>query len=155
VDSGPDTRKHIATVNGLLRGAAADLCRRGYVHDRSKLAEPEKATFDRVTEKLSSLTYGSEEYKAALAEMGPALDHHYAQEDHHPEHGDGTIGWMSLLQLTEMLCDWIAAGRRHEDSDIHRSIDINAGRFGYGEEIRALLHNSVEPLLANEAAKVY
>ena len=32
------------------------------------------------------LTYGSDEYKACLTEMKPALDHHYAANRHHPEH---------------------------------------------------------------------
>ncbi len=41
---------------------------------------------------------------------------------------------MNLLQLTEMLCDWIAATRRHSDGDIHGSITKNRDRFGYGPE---------------------
>lgn len=323
-DSRPDTHEHIATVRGLVNGVAIDLLDRGHRHDRSKLASPEVETFDAVTPLLANMTYGSDEYKATLAEMGIALGHHYRENRHHPEHaeaelewrqatidGDGwpyevsnlgdvrnadgktrrahinafgyarlqlaregtkqnvfvhrlvaeafvenpdakpevnhrdgdklnnaaanlewvtrgenvrhahdaglvpstakwvvrceqedlvtlgssdmarklrergydraesagilraaetggthlglsfdtmlvtewqrsRVGWMNLLDLTEMLCDWIAATRRHPDGDIHRSIDQNAERFGYGDEIRRLLHNSVEPLLALE-----
>jgi len=39
-----------------------------------------------MTPKLAGSTYGSEEYKAFLGQMKPALDHHYAVNDHHPEH---------------------------------------------------------------------
>lgn len=57
---------------------------------------------------------------------------------------------MNLLQLTEMLCDWIAATRRHADGDIHDSIKQNAKRFGSAPEIERLLHNSVDAILAVE-----
>lgn len=147
-DSRSDTEAHIDQVDTLLRGFATDLIVRGAKHDASKLQDPEKPIFDQVSGQLAELTYGSDEYKAALLNMRPALEHHYAANDHHPEHFEGGVGEMNLPQLVEMLCDWIAASRRHDDGDVHRSIDLNAERFGYGEELRALLHNSVEPLEA-------
>lgn len=206
-DSREDTEKHIAQVRGLLLGAASDLAARSEVHDASKLVEPEKGTFDRVTPQLRALTYGSPDYKAALESMGPALAHHYEVNDHHPEHfppgpvhetdveveaafhpsgdeytfaiatcgecdwtqrgdeGDvrdaaamheeehfkpGGINEMNLLQLLEMVCDWVAATRRHDDGDIHRSIDLNAERFGYGEPITSMLHATADELLRLE-----
>ena len=59
---------------------------RALVHDASKLEEPEKSAFDRATPNLKSLAYGSGAYYAALKEVGPALQHHYAANDHHPGH---------------------------------------------------------------------
>jgi hypothetical protein len=156
-DSRVDTHEHIGQVRGLVLGVAADLTTRAHVHDASKLTEPELSVFNEFTPKLRDSTYGSDEYKRFLDGMGEGLRHHYAANDHHPEHfvaespdeHDG-IAAMSLVQLTEMLCDWIAATRRHADGDIHRSIEQNAERFGYGEEIKRLLHQSVGPLLATE-----
>ncbi len=55
-------------------------------HDRSKTESPEVECFDEYTPKLKGATYGSDEYKQWLAEMKPALDHHYAANRHHPEH---------------------------------------------------------------------
>lgn len=145
-DSRPDTYERIAEVRGLLLAAVGDLQRRAHEHDLSKLSSPEREVFDRVTPRLRELTYGSDEYKASLAEMGPALQHHYEVNDHHPEHFAGGIGEMNLVQLVEMLCDWLAATRRHADGDIRRSIELNAERFGYGDEIKRLLLNTL-PLL--------
>jgi hypothetical protein len=142
-DSRPATYQHIGQVRSLLLGAAGELMARAHRHDASKLVSPEVEVFDEVSAKLSTLTYGSDEYKASLREMGPALEHHYEVNDHHPEHFENGIREMNLLQVTEMLCDWIAASRRHSDGDIRRSIDFNADRFGYGREIRQLLHNTV------------
>jgi hypothetical protein len=38
-----------------------------------------------------------------------------------------------------MLADWKAATLRHADGDLARSIEQNAERFGYGDEIKRLL----------------
>jgi hypothetical protein len=145
-DSRPDTWEHIDTVRGLLGIVTRDLQRRADVHDRSKLQEPEVSTFNEFTPKLRDSTYGSDEYKRFLEGMGEGLQHHYAVNDHHPEHFEGGIADMSLLQLTEMLCDWLAATKRHADGDIRRSIEQNAERFGYGDELKRLLHNTVDAL---------
>ena len=142
VDSRPDTWAHIHTVQRILGEVITDLQRRALAHDQSKLASPEVEVFDRVTVKLRGLTYGSDEYKATLAEMGLGLEHHYAANDHHPEHFAGGVHDMSLVQLLEMLCDWKAATMRHDDGDLERSIEDGAERFGYGDEIRGLLLNT-------------
>lgn len=79
------TWEHINTVMRLLASAQIELMRRQFTHDRSKLKPPEVDTFTEYTSKLKGTTYGSEEYKQMLAEMKPALDHHYVNNRHHPE----------------------------------------------------------------------
>lgn len=150
-DSRPDTLQHIREVQEVMWRIIDDLMQRAAMHDASKLSSPEREVFDEFTPKLRESTYGSEEYKQFLAAMGEGLRHHYAANSHHPEHIDGTVGWMGLPELTEMLCDWLAATRRHEDGDIRRSIEQNAERFGYGEEIKQLLLNTL-PLLESSDA---
>ncbi len=143
-DSRPDTWLHIHTVQSYMGEVIRDLTLRAHKHDQSKLVEPEVGTFDEFTPKLRDSTYGSDEYKTFLARMGDGLGHHYAENDHHPEHfGDG-IHEMHLGQLIEMLCDWKAATMRHVDGDLERSIRQNAERFGYGDEIRELLLNTAQ-----------
>jgi len=85
-DSRPETYKHISQVQGFLGRVIANLLCRSQEHDRSKLASPEVEAFDENTPKLAATTYGSDEYKALLAAIKPALDHHYAENSHHPEH---------------------------------------------------------------------
>jgi hypothetical protein len=144
VDSRPETRKHIAQVALFLLRAVEELGDRARDHDASKLESPEVEVLDRETPILAGLTYGSPEYAACLARMRPMLDHHYAVNRHHPEHfgADGMRG-MSLLDLLEMICDWMAAARRHTDGDVRRSIEINQKRFGYGDDLKAILLNTV------------
>ena len=138
-DSRPDTCAHIQTVQDLVFEVVQNLVQRAQVHDRSKLASPEVEIFDEFTPKLKDSTYGSDEYKGFLAAMKPALDHHYAQNTHHPEHFPNGINGMSLLDITEMLCDWKAATMRHADGDLRKSIEINQKRFGYSDELKQIL----------------
>lgn len=141
-DSTADTKRHIKRVRRLMRACITELKERAIRHDASKLEEPEKSVFDRVTPKLAGSTYDSEEYRSFLADMKPALDHHYAVNDHHPEHFRYGIHGMDLIQLLEMVCDWKAASERHEDGDIFRSIHVNAKRFGYSSELQGILHRT-------------
>jgi len=186
MDSRIDTYRHIQTVQAILAKAIADLQRRALIHDQSKLASPEVEIFDEMTPKLAASTYGSDEYKGFLAQMKPALDHHYAANDHHPEHyhpqpytylecggcfkrfpsnwdkccdacgytvyeqlapathQPSGLHRMSLPALLEMLCDWLAATKRHNDGDIRKSIEINQKRFGYGDELKQILLNTLK-----------
>jgi hypothetical protein len=142
-DNRNETMKHVEEVRRRLTRVIDDLTARREVHDASKFESPEREIFQEMTAKLAGSTYGSEEYKGYLAEMKPALDHHYAANSHHPEHFPDGIRGMSLLDVVEMLCDWKAATLRHNDGDIRRSIEINQKRFGYSDEMRAILLNTL------------
>lgn len=149
-DSRPDTWEHIDKVRRFLANVIANLQDRADRHDKSKLVEPEVEAFDRMTPLLASLTYGTPEYKASLAELGVALEHHYSVNSHHPEHYEDGIAGMSLLDLTEMLVDWKAASLRMRKpmpaSDFIRSIALNQERFGYSDELRSILENTAREL---------
>lgn len=142
-DSTQDTLDHIEKVQWRMKQMRDMLYLRSEVHDQSKLQPPEKAIFDIVTPKLKTLTYGSDEYKAALVEMGEGLTHHYAVNSHHPEHYTLGIDGMTLLDLLEMLCDWKAASERHADGDMLKSLEINKARFGISDQLAAILLNTI------------
>ena len=171
-DSKEDTLNHVITVRkyaGMLQNA---LFEQSLKHDKSKTEEPEKAIFDEFTPKLKYSTYGSDEYKSYLKEMKVALDHHYANNSHHPEHfkkyicngcfkeykempnscdvcgysqfqEEPDISQMTLVDLCEMISDWKAATLRHNDGDILKSLEINQKRFRYSDELKQILANTV------------
>jgi hypothetical protein len=143
MDSTSETNDHIRHFQDFLFKIICELDRRYVLHDQSKLEEPEKSGFDQVTKKLHGITYGSEEYQQCLQEMKPFLDHHYANNSHHPEHTKDGIKGMSLVDIIEMLCDWKAATLRHHDGDIKRSIEINQKRFGYSDELKQIFLNTI------------
>ncbi len=143
-DSTDDTRKHIGQVRDALTTFIIKLSARSLLHDASKLSDPEKPLFDKMTPKLAKLTYGSDEYKDALRELGTALEHHYAHNSHHPEHYENGIDGMDLLDVVEMLCDWKAATERHDNGDLAKSLEINRRRFGIGDQLYAILLNTAK-----------
>jgi hypothetical protein len=142
-DQRPKTLEHIKEVGSRLNSVMVGLSIRIALHDASKLVSPEREIFDEYTPKLRDTTYGSDEYNGYLKEMKVALDHHYANNRHHPEHFENGIKDMILIDIIEMLCDWKAATLRHADGDILKSIEHNQKRFGYSDELKKILENTV------------
>lgn len=137
-----ETHCHIHRVRDLLGRVVSEFVDRASRHDLSKLEEPEASVFEEMTSKLRGCTYGSDEYKGFLAQMKPALDHHYANNSHHPEHYSSGIQGMDLFDVLEMLVDWKAATERHADGCLAKSIELNQKRFGYSDELKAILVNT-------------
>ena len=142
-ESTTETLKHIKQVSTFLWHVICVIGKRITLHDASKLQEPEKSMYDKYTPLLRSMTYGSDEYKATLKEMGVALNHHYQVNTHHPEHYPNGINGMSLLDLIEMLADWKAASLRHADGNILDSLEINKARFGISDQLHEVLKNTI------------
>lgn len=143
IDSRIQTYEHIQIVQGLMGKVIRNLQDRQRDHDQSKLKSPEVEVFDVMIPGLAASTYGTSEYVAMLAEMKPALDHHYSHNSHHPEYYPNGLLGMSLMDLIEMICDWEAATLRHNDGDIQRSMEVNQKRFGYSDELKQVFKNTV------------
>lgn len=138
------TMRHIETVRNHLNACIQELLIRAEQHDQSKLESPEVEAYDAITHRLRGLTYGSEEYRAVLREYKPAIEHHYAHNRHHPEWHKNGYRDMTLIDLLEMLCDWKSASLRHDNGNINKSLEINQQRFGYSDELKQILMNTVD-----------
>lgn len=139
-----ETSEHMRNVTKFIARIMSDLTERAAAHDESKLLSPEFPIFMEFTPRLKNCTYNSDEYKGYLKEMQVALNHHYAENRHHPEHFENGINGMNIVDLIEMFCDWKAATLRHADGDIRRSIEQNKDRFGLSDQLVQILNNSVE-----------
>lgn len=145
LEANASTQAHIDLVRRLLRAAAFELIVRGEVHDRSKFSPEEVDMFARFTPRLRGMTYDSPEYRACLAEMKAhgGLQHHYANNRHHPEFFADGIDGMDLFDVLEMFVDWAASTRRHADGDIMSSIEKNRARFGMSDQLVSIFRNTV------------
>ena len=144
-DSKKDTLKHIKRVAYYLNKCRKEIVKRAKLHDYDKIYNKiEKKLFDEYTPKLKRCTYGSDEYKTFLNGLKEGLDIHYKNNRHHPEHFENGMRGMNLIDLLEMICDWKAASERHSDGNIYKSIEINQERFGYSDDIKSILRNTVD-----------
>lgn len=137
------TVEHIENVSKILWRLGKDLRKRGVEHDKSKLMAPESDVFAEFTHKLKGTTFGSDEYKQYLAAMKPALDHHYANNRHHPEHHLNGVDDMTLIDLLEMVADWKAATLRHADGNIWTSLEIQRKKLGLSDQLAKIFANTI------------
>ncbi|MEG3878837.1 DUF5662 family protein [Microcoleus sp. herbarium7] len=63
------------------------------------------------------------------------------------------INEMNLFDLLEMLVDWTAATKRHNDGDIQKSLEINRDRFFMGDQLSKIFENTI-PWIEDEFAKL-
>jgi hypothetical protein len=144
------TQKHRSEVENILRCVSNQLRARGREHDKSKLTDKELPYFAQAQE-LKELRYGSKKYFASLARLKPALDHHYKNNRHHPEYHDNGIYDMNIVDIMEMLSDWLAASTRHgDDHSIFKSINFNRQRFKIKKDIAVIMWNSAIQVFGEE-----
>lgn len=138
------TRKHMQRVSELLGDAAIQIIRRAQVHDLSKLEPVELEPLQRMQDLIDregQAPYGSEEYKRRTAMLGGMIEHHYANNSHHPEHYENGIDGMDLFDLLEMVLDWKAASERGEESTMNISASVD--RFKIDPQLAAIIRNTV------------
>lgn len=138
-----DTWEHIHLVQKNINTVCSKLMERGLNHDRCKLETPEVQVFREYTPLLKSVTYGSEEYNGHLKSMKVALDHHYANSRHHPEHFKNGINDMNLIDLMEMFCDWYASTKRQYNGNIRKSVEMNRERFNISDQLIRIFENTI------------
>ena len=138
--------KHIHSVRAYLYKVIEELDERARNHDRSKLESPEQEIFGETYEELIKTEYGTPEYTKLLERVKPAIDHHYANNRHHPEHWPNGVNDMTLIDLIEMLVDWKAATVRNKNGNIRKSVEHNAGRFGMSDQLKGIFENTVREL---------
>lgn len=85
-----------------------DLTVRKYRHDVSKLSDDEYPGFVALNKTLRETSFMDENYRASLTKE--VIGIHYKNNDHHPEHFPNGIMDMNLIQISEMICDWVAVG---------------------------------------------
>lgn len=140
-DCTEDVMKHKGKVEYWLRRFWTLLEGRAEYHDDSKLKDPrEKALFDYWTPELRRLTFGSDEYKLALDGMGEGVKLHYKANRHHPEHFENGVDDMTLIDVVEMVADWMAAA---EAKNTHVDLDRAAKRFGLSEQLVKIIANQL------------
>lgn len=138
-----DLVDHKQRVASYMQIVANDLFKRAAVHDNSKFSPEEYGPYDEAFPHLQKYAYGTEELRAELRKIKPAIAHHFQANDHHPEHFETGILGMDLIQLVEMVCDWLAASERSQ-TDMSKGLQINKERFHLDEQLSAAIYHTVK-----------
>ena len=113
-------------------------------HDLSKTSEEEFSTYARVIPKVKGLPFGSVEAREKIKELGPALQHHYENNRHHPEHFEKGIAGMHLIDIIEMVCDWVAVSGA-KGTDVREGMkNVLFPKHGIEEPLATILLNTVD-----------
>jgi hypothetical protein len=110
-------------------------------HDKSKLVPPEKDGWD-LMDKEPSYRYGTVEYYKKMKKYYEVFKHHYDVNSHHPEHYGNDISKMDLLDIIEMLCDWLSYKEDLTDEEIDSTIKGQCKRFNFSDEMQSILINT-------------
>lgn len=136
---------HIGMVRFYLTQSIANLQHRLLHHDDSKLVEPERSAYEGLDEAIVGIPFGTDEYRQAIrSHLGPALQHHYAHNRHHPDHYPNGVNGMTLFDLMEMLCDLRAAC----DEKDKQWIDLEANRQMHkmSDDVYGILANTIKEM---------
>ncbi|MCP4401672.1 MAG: hypothetical protein GY801_30775 [bacterium] len=138
------TLVHKFWVFSYLGVFALKLIWRGLIHDSSKFSTLEAEGFGECLPKLRESSYGERDYQDLLDQTQAILNHHYTHNRHHPEHFQHGYSEMDLIDVVEMLCDWQASIKKHQDGNIITSIEYCKQRFDMSEDIVKIFLNTVK-----------
>ena len=128
-------RRHIDTFIQLL-------IRRAENHDKSKLEEPELSWWKEM-DKEPRYPYGSEEYKQKIKRWNKVFKHHYQYNRHHPEHYEYGVSEMTLIDIVEMMCDWLGYKDTTTVTEALKVCDDQMARYDISEELRQIIFNTL------------
>ncbi len=142
-----DTAAHRAKVMVLMLKLTNILISTSYKHDLSKDEEPEVSEYPKHISALKSVEYQSPEYRAITnGPMHDIIQVHYSKNRHHPQHFPNGVAGMNLIDVMEMLCDWVAASSRNPNGSPENSLMLNVERFNITPELESILRNTLELL---------
>lgn len=138
-----DLTAHKHLVSESLGDMMRDLLKRAETHDNSKYSHEERDIYEQVTPLFQGVKYGTPEHEVVKAKLGPALDHHYQHNDHHPEHFENGIAQMDIMQLCEMVADWYAAIRRDPNAHFEESLQKLKDKYHLHPQLFSIITNTV------------
>jgi hypothetical protein len=144
--------EHITNVMENIFIIKRELSLRAKVHDKSKLMSPEIEYLEQLPPKKDRPIFGTEEYDEVSEQLSPALKHHYKVNRHHPQYFENGINDMTIVDIIEMFCDWMASAEDHEtNGNIYRSIKICSKKFGICEQLMLIFRNTAKTMHENES----
>jgi hypothetical protein len=137
--------KHIASVQLRIEKLSLELEKRIMLHDSSKLEEPEHSMWLEMDKEKDKPAYGTSEYFERKERFAKVFEQHYNNEKntHHPEHFLNGVDDMNIIDVVEMLCDWVSYKKVISYTEASKIIDENSERFGISDQLASILKNTL------------
>ena len=142
IDTEEYIKGHISRVRKHMNTFVQLLLKRAINHDKSKLEEPELSWWKEM-DKEPRYPYGSEEYKQKIKRWDKVFKHHYKYNRHHPEHYDYGVSEMTLVDIVEMMCDWLGYKDTIAISEALKVCDEQMKRYDIPDDIRQIIFNTL------------
>ena len=142
IDTEEYIKGHISRVRKHMNTFVQLLLKRAINHDKSKLEEPELSWWKEM-DKEPRYPYGSEEYKQKIKRWDKVFKHHYKYNRHHPEHYEYGISEMTLVDIVEMMCDWLGYKDTIAISEALKVCDEQMKRYDIPDDIRQVIFNTL------------
>lgn len=142
IDTEEYIKGHISRVRKHINTFVQLLLKRAINHDKSKLEEPELSWWKEM-DKEPRYPYGSEEYKQKIKRWDKVFKHHYKYNRHHPEHYDYGVSEMTLVDIVEMMCDWLGYKDTITISEALKVCDEQMRRYNIPDGIRQIIFNTL------------
>ena len=142
IDTEEYIKGHISRVRKHMNTFVQLLLKRAINHDKSKLEEPELSWWKEM-DKEPRYPYGSEEYKQKIKRWDKVFKHHYKYNRHHPEHYEYGVSEMTLVDIVEMMCDWLGYKDTIAISEALKVCDEQMKRYNIPDGIRQIIFNTL------------
>lgn len=142
IDTEEYIKSHISRVRKHINTFIELLLKRAMNHDKSKLEEPEFSWLKEM-DKEPRYPYGSEEYKQKIKRWDKVFKHHYKYNRHHPEHYDCGVLEMTLVDIVEMMCDWLGYKDTITISEALKVCDEQMKRYNIPDGVRQIIFNTL------------
>ena len=142
IDTEEYIKGHISRVRKHMNTFVQLLLKRAINHDKSKLEEPELSWWKEM-DKEPRYPYGSEEYKQKIKRWDKVFKHHYKYNRHHPEHYEYGVSEMTLVDIVEMMCDWLGYKDTIAISEALKVCDDQMKRYDIPDDIRQIIFNTL------------
>ena len=133
---------HTFGVRSRVTRICTALMTRAITHDNSKYSENELDDHISMAEEMDGIKYGTDAYYAIKRKYETLSAEHFANNRHHPEHHPNGLNDMNLVDVIEMLCDWLT-GSENTGTPVERSLEINEKRYNVSPQLMKLLRNTI------------
>lgn len=134
-----------ALVHDKLNVIGRELFARARNHDNSAMGSPEVEVYRRYFDNYMEFRPGDPRREEVIANMAPAIGHHFLANDHHPEHFDKGLDDMDLIQITHFLADMMSCSEQ-EQVDIYELLEMARNRYSMSDQMYHILCNSVKKI---------